>query len=79
MDGRAARSFRSGGMTRRSSKEKRLPAVGAVGRRSTAFEAGANPTYGTVVGAGKRFRSLPVLTGNNSRRDVTGANDDEHV
>lgn len=54
-------------MTRRTPKDKRLPAVGATERRSTALEAGANPTYGTVVAAGKRFRPEPDNTGDNSR------------
>lgn len=64
-------------MTRASPERKRLPAVGAAERRSTALEAGAKPTYETKEGIGKRFRCPPDNTGNNRQRATAGANDSD--
>ena len=63
-------------MTRRSEK-KCPPAVGATEGQSTALEACASPTYGTVPATGKRFPTLPVLTGSNRRSGSGGASDDD--
>ena len=58
-------------------KGKRPPTVGAVEGRSTALEAGANPTYETKPASGKRFRSLADITANNSGPEPIGANDSD--
>lgn len=64
---------------RRDPEEKRLPAVGATERRSTALKAGANPTYGTVIPAGKRFRRVPDNTGINSQNQAPTIDEGERV
>lgn len=55
-------------MRRPSPETKRLPVVGATERRSTALEAGANPTYGPNADIGKRFRGPPDKTANHSHQ-----------
>jgi hypothetical protein len=46
------------------------PAVSATEGRSTALVAGANPTYGSNPGTGKRLSRLPDNTGNNSAAEA---------
>ena len=66
-------------MKRPSSDRKRPPVVRATEGRSTALEAGANPTYGTVIPAGKRFHRMPDNTGDNSRDQAPPIEEGERV
>ena len=55
-------------MTDRTPDGKRPKVAGTTKGRSTALEAGANPTYGPNADIGKRFRRPPDNTGNKSQR-----------
>ena len=60
-------------MTHRKPDGKRPKVARTTKGRSTAFEAGANPTYGPNADIGKRVRGPPDKTGNNSQ---SAANDE---